>query len=748
MSFLLEVGRRRRGARPLFDHRPRAGPDLAHESAARPKSTATPRSKPNAFAPCSEPPLQALRALIAESRIALPDSLPPMAAGVFGYLGYDMVRLMEELPPPNPDPIGIPDAILVRPTIIVVFDAVKDLITVVTPVRPEKGVDAKTALARAVERLVGVVDALDRPLDKSLPKPTPARSTSPAQSNTTPRRIQGHGAQGQGLHRRRRCLPGRAGAALRGAVHAAAVFALSRAAADQSVALSVLPRFRRLRGRRIEPGNSGESRRATSSPFARSPAHGRAARRRTKTRRSKKNCWPIRRSAPSISCCSISAATTSAASPQIGTVKVTDQFFIERYSHVMHIVSNVEGKLAEQSRCARCAGRRVSRRHRLRRAEGARDADHRRTGERKARALCRLRRLFFRRRRDGHLHRAAHRADQGRHHVCAGRRRHRRRQRSGLRAAGMHQQGDRESVSSREARRRDQNEPRQRRHIGEGTAAKLRIDVGGFYGDYWILEVGEHYEYAVVGVPSRDYLWILGPRPTLEKPVLDGIVSHTRPRSSTPPASRPRPGALARLPDAAPRSLCTGSRGAPRRRPRRGVRGLPGRPANQSRPRPPPSCAVCHASASAPVGAVDQPFGESLVARGLASGDLASLTSALNRLRKDGVDSDGDGAQISTSAWGGNPNHAESPAEWLPGACLLRLFAAERASRRTSRLARPEPPFRPRDAKARAATPARAGSSAAGGRRKGPSRFIPAGIRGAVSQGAGRRSRGAAAPLP
>ena len=97
------------------------------------------RAKPEAFAPCGEPPLKALRTLIAESRIALPDGLPPMAAGVFGYLGYDMVRLMEELPQPNPDPIGIPDAVLVRPTIIVVFDAVKDSITVVTPVRPEKG---------------------------------------------------------------------------------------------------------------------------------------------------------------------------------------------------------------------------------------------------------------------------------------------------------------------------------------------------------------------------------------------------------------------------------------------------------------------------------------------------------------------------------------------------------------------------------------------------------------------------------
>src|SRR5262249_19511242 len=124
------------------------------------------RGSTSRFEACPEPPLTALRSLIAESRIALPDGLPPMAAGVFGYLGYDMVRLMEELPPPNPDPIAIAHAILVRPTIVIVFDAVKDAITVVTPVRPAKGVSADAALARAVERLTSVVDALDQPLAK------------------------------------------------------------------------------------------------------------------------------------------------------------------------------------------------------------------------------------------------------------------------------------------------------------------------------------------------------------------------------------------------------------------------------------------------------------------------------------------------------------------------------------------------------------------------------------------------------
>src|SRR5260370_3440693 len=60
------------------------------------------RFAPDAFAPCPQSPLEALRALVAESRIALPHDLPPMAAGLFGYLGYDMGRLMEDLPAPKP----------------------------------------------------------------------------------------------------------------------------------------------------------------------------------------------------------------------------------------------------------------------------------------------------------------------------------------------------------------------------------------------------------------------------------------------------------------------------------------------------------------------------------------------------------------------------------------------------------------------------------------------------------------------
>jgi anthranilate synthase component 1 len=124
----------------------------------------SPKKSLKKFTACKGGTLTSLRALLAESRVDLPGKLPPMALGVFGYMGYDTVRLIERLPEPNPDPIGIPDAIMMRPTIMAIFDNVKDEIFVVTPVRPQGRMSAKTAYARAIDRLSSVVDALEKPL--------------------------------------------------------------------------------------------------------------------------------------------------------------------------------------------------------------------------------------------------------------------------------------------------------------------------------------------------------------------------------------------------------------------------------------------------------------------------------------------------------------------------------------------------------------------------------------------------------
>ena len=115
------------------------------------------------FQPCDETSLAALASLIAETQFSLPDGVPPSAAGLFGYMSYDMVRLMEVLPDENPDVMGLPDGIFLRPTIIAVFDTIEDVMTIVTPVRPRNGVDASAAYAQAEERLYDVLTDLDRP---------------------------------------------------------------------------------------------------------------------------------------------------------------------------------------------------------------------------------------------------------------------------------------------------------------------------------------------------------------------------------------------------------------------------------------------------------------------------------------------------------------------------------------------------------------------------------------------------------
>lgn len=121
----------------------------------------------NTFAPCpvseSEGALASLRALELESRIDLPEDIPPMAAGLVGYLGYDTVRFAEPtVPDTNPDTIGIPDGVFVRPTIVAVFDNLRHVVTLTTPVRPA-GQAADAAYADAAERLHRVVESLARP---------------------------------------------------------------------------------------------------------------------------------------------------------------------------------------------------------------------------------------------------------------------------------------------------------------------------------------------------------------------------------------------------------------------------------------------------------------------------------------------------------------------------------------------------------------------------------------------------------
>jgi anthranilate synthase component 1 len=227
----------------------------------------------------------------------------------------------------------------------VVFDAVKDSITIVTPVRPEKGVDAKTALSRAIERIARVVESLDRSLGKSLTEQDAGPIDVPAKSNTTPDEFK---------------------AMVRKAKeYIVAGDAFQIVLAQRFEAPFTLPPFSLYRAlRRTNPSpylyflDFGDFAIAGSSPEILVKVSGDLVTIRPIAGTRHRGATPHEDKA---------LETELLADPKeraehlmlldlgrndvgrvaaIGTVKVTDQFFVERYSHVMHIVSNVEGKLA------------------------------------------------------------------------------------------------------------------------------------------------------------------------------------------------------------------------------------------------------------------------------------------------------------------------------------------------------------------------------------------------------------------
>lgn len=122
------------------------------------------RYDPDGFEAQEGAPLDNLRALIAECQTELPDDLPAASAGLFGYLGYDMIRLVEDLPNVNPDPLSLPDAMMLRPSVVAVLDGVKGEVTVVAPAWANSGLSARAAYAQAAERVMDVLRDMGRAL--------------------------------------------------------------------------------------------------------------------------------------------------------------------------------------------------------------------------------------------------------------------------------------------------------------------------------------------------------------------------------------------------------------------------------------------------------------------------------------------------------------------------------------------------------------------------------------------------------
>ena len=275
-----------------------------------------------------------------------PSSLPPMVAGLFGYLGYDMVRQMERLPSKNKDVLGVPESILLRPTVISIFDNVEDLVTVVTPVWPRKDLSARAAYEQACERLGEIVDDFDR----NLPHQRDGRRIwwpAGADLEHVAGSLPCHGAEGEGIHLRRRHLPG----------------VLSQRF-SLPFKLPPLSLYRALR--RVNPspflfhldldgfsivGSSPEilvrlrEGQVTIRPIA-------GTRRRGATPQEDRSLSRDLLSDPKelaehLMLLDLGRNDVGRVA-KIGSVKVTQRNEIEYYSHVMHIVSNVEGEIEPQ----------------------------------------------------------------------------------------------------------------------------------------------------------------------------------------------------------------------------------------------------------------------------------------------------------------------------------------------------------------------------------------------------------------
>ena len=150
----------------------------------RPEINRDPAAAPDAFTPDERPALDSLRALVAETTLDVPASLPPMSGGLVGYLGYDMVRQMERLPEKNADELGIAEAVLLRPTLFAIFDNVTDELTLVAPCYPRPGETAEAGWARIQAVLAGAQAALDGPVPHPQAPPVPDPLAAP-RSNFT-----------------------------------------------------------------------------------------------------------------------------------------------------------------------------------------------------------------------------------------------------------------------------------------------------------------------------------------------------------------------------------------------------------------------------------------------------------------------------------------------------------------------------------------------------------------------------------
>ncbi len=118
---------------------------------------------------------------VARYRQAPLSDLPPFSGGAVGFFGYDLVRTVEPLGDPNPDPVGLPDMALMLSDVLVVFDHLKHTISILVNVYVDDDEDLATSYADAVATIEKAIRLLRGPVPTL--EPTPARERPKFTSN-------------------------------------------------------------------------------------------------------------------------------------------------------------------------------------------------------------------------------------------------------------------------------------------------------------------------------------------------------------------------------------------------------------------------------------------------------------------------------------------------------------------------------------------------------------------------------------
>lgn len=296
----------------------------------------------DAFTPLAQPSLIALRELVASCRIEVPQGLPGVLACLVGYFAYETFGLVETLPRPAPNPIGLPDMLFVRPTVILVFDRLSDRLYIVSPIWP--GTAPEPAMARAIERIEATAARLAQPLPSS--PSAVALAELPAPQPVLP--------------------PGRFAAMVaRAKAYIAAGDIFQVVLAQRFTLPFSLPPFALYRAlRRINPspflyhldlpgfaitGSSPEilvrvrDGEVTIRPIAGTRPRGKTALEDAENKASL--LADPKERAEHLMLLDLGRNDVGRVA-SAGSVTVTDSYMVEHYSHVMHIVSNVIGRLA------------------------------------------------------------------------------------------------------------------------------------------------------------------------------------------------------------------------------------------------------------------------------------------------------------------------------------------------------------------------------------------------------------------